>query len=137
MPKIFDASAVLAFLQNEPGAEKVKPDLPEGRISAVNAAEVLTVLVRNGVPQDTAILAFEKTGLQVADFTLALAIQTLALWTPATRRRGISLGDRACLALAMSEKVPVVTADGKWSGLTGLLPDGREHPLSLQIEQIR
>jgi PIN domain nuclease of toxin-antitoxin system len=127
MAKVIDASAVLAFLYNEPGAEKVKPDLAEGRISAVNAAEVLSVLVRNKVPQAAALLAFEKTGLRVVDFSRGSAIETLALVTPAARSRRLSLGDRACLALALAEKLPVVTADGNWSGLSG----------ELQIEQIR
>ena len=70
MAKAFDSSAVLAVLYGEPGAEKVRPDLPDGIISAVNAAEVVTVLVRKGMPPKEAVVTLRKTLLKVQDFSL-------------------------------------------------------------------
>lgn len=128
MPKVFDSSAVLAFLYDEPGGDKVRPDLPDGIISAVNAAEVLAVLVRNGVPLDDASLALQKTRLKVEAFSLAGAAKTAALLTPQFRSLGLSLGDRACMATALLMQLPVVTAERNWAGLK--VPD-------LQIELIR
>src|SRR5450759_4126142 len=76
MAKVLDSSAVLAFLYDEPGAEKVRPDLLDGIISAVNAAEVLAVLVRKGAPLEEAVLALQKTKLQVQEFSVAGAVET-------------------------------------------------------------
>jgi len=123
MPKVFDSSAVLALLYEEPGWEKIVPDLRGGLISAVNAAEVLAVLVRNEMPAAEALLALRKTGLEVVDFSLNTAAKTAGLL-----HRGISLGDRACLATALLTQLPAVTADRNWAGLR--VPD-------LRIEYIR
>jgi len=128
MPKVFDSSAVLAFLYDEPGGDKVRPDLPDGIISAVNAAEVLAVLVRNGVPLNDASLALQKTRLKIEAFSLAGAAKTAALLTPQVRSLGLSLGDRACMATALLMQLPVVTAERKWAGLK--VP-------ALQVELIR
>jgi PIN domain nuclease of toxin-antitoxin system len=137
MQKVVDASALLAFLYNERGADQVRPHLPKGKISAVNAAEVLTVLVRNGVPPVSAAQAVQKTGLEVVDFSWDGAWQTTWLLTSEARDRGISLGDRACLALAISEKLPVITADRNWADLEVMLSDGSQNPLPVALEFIR
>lgn len=128
MPKVFDPSAVLVFLYDEPGAARVRAELPGGMISAVNAAEVLAVLVRNGLPLDEARRALEKTRLTVLDFSLAHAAKTAELMSPAFRSRGISLGDRASMAAALMAGVPAVTADRTWVGLK--VPD-------LRVEMVR
>jgi len=128
MAKVFDASAVLAFLYAEPGAAQVRAELPGGMISAVNAAEVLAVLVRNGLPLQEAQTALEKTRLAVLDFSLAHAAKTAEPLSPSIRRRGISLGDRASMAAALLKGVPVVTADRTWVGLG--VPD-------LRVELVR
>jgi|HubBroStandDraft_1064217.scaffolds.fasta_scaffold521987_1 ribonuclease VapC len=128
MPKVFDSSAVLAFLYDEAGAESVRPHLPDGVISAVNAAEVLAVLVRNGVPLDDAHVALQKTKLKVHEFSLAGALKTAAIISSQVRARGLSLGDRACMATALLLNLTVVTAEHSWAGLE--VPD-------LQIEAIR
>jgi PIN domain nuclease of toxin-antitoxin system len=112
MAKVFDSSAVLAFLHKEPGWERTLSNLPDGWISAVNAAEVLAVLVRNGMPPEEACLALRKTRLKVVDFSLDSAAKTAELL-----HRGISLGDRACMATALLMGLPVVTADRNWAGL--------------------
>src|ERR1035437_8177981 len=92
MAKVLDSSAVLAFLYDEPGAEKVRPDLLDGIISAVNAAEVLAVLVRKGAPLEEAVLALQKTKLQVQEFSAAGAVETARLLSPQLRSRGLALG---------------------------------------------
>ena len=104
-------------MYNETGAELVRTDLPEGIIAAVNAAEILTVLVRNGVTLADASLALQKTGLTILDFSGRHAAKVAELSSPILRRRGISLGDRACMATAVIEKLPAVTADRNWSDL--------------------
>ena len=128
MSKVFDSSAVLAFLYDEPGAAKVRPDLPEGIISAVNAAEVLAVLLRNGVPLEDAHTVLRKTRLKVIEFSLAGALKTAEILSWQTRGHGLSLGDRACMATALLLQLPVVTAERNWVSLR--VPD-------LQIELIR
>ena len=117
MRKVFDSSAVLAFLLAEPGAEKIRLEIPEGTISAVNAAEVLAVLARKGVPVAEAHLALVKTGLTVMGFGVSEALKTAQILTPAFREKGISLGDRACMALALAEGLPVVTGERCWAAL--------------------
>ena len=117
MSKLLDSSAVLAFLRNERGAESVRAELPGGLISAVNAAEVLTVLVRNSIPLEEARRALLKTRLEVVDFTLEHAVGVAGLQSPELRRHGISLGDRACMAAGLQMDLPVITADRDWAGL--------------------
>ena len=112
MAKVFDSSAVLAFLYEEPGWEKTLADLPGGLLSAVNAAEVLAVLIRNEMPLEEALLALRKTRLKIVDFSLEYAAKTAELLT-----RGISLGDRACIATALLLGSPAVTADRNWASL--------------------
>ena len=111
MAKVLDSSAVLAFLYDEPGAEKVRPDLPGGIISAVNAAEVLAVLVRKGAPLEEAVLALQKTRLQVQEFSAAVAVKTVDLQF---RSHSLSLGDRACMATGLLLQLSVVTAERNW-----------------------
>jgi PIN domain nuclease of toxin-antitoxin system len=96
MAKVLDSSAVLAFLYDEPGAEKVRPDLLDGIISAVNAAEVLAVLVRKGAPLEEAVVALQKTRLQVQEFSAAGAVETASLLSPQFRSRGLSLAEVYC-----------------------------------------
>ena len=112
MAKVFDSSAVLAFLFEEPGGERTVPDLPGGLMSAVNAAEVLAVLVHKGMSLEEARLALRKTRLKIVDFSMDGAAKTAELLA-----RGISLGDRACMATALLMGLPAVTADRSWAGL--------------------
>jgi len=128
MSKVLDSSAVLAFLYDEPGGEKVRPYLPAGVISAVNAAEVLAVLVRKGAPPEDAELILQKTQVKVLDFSLAGAVKTAEIMSSQMRDRGLSLGDRSCMATALLLGLPVVTGERNWIGLD--VP-------GLQIELIR
>lgn len=112
---ILDSSAVLAVLMQEPGQDAVKAALASGAgISAVNLAEMTTRLVQDGMPTDRAerVLAALPIALHVLDYDLAT--QAGALFAQ-TRPFSLSLGDRACLALAMRERLPVLTADRTWA----------------------
>lgn len=124
---ILDASAVLAYLNGEPGADRVAAYVGNARISAVNVAEVETQLMLHGAPLDVVRTVLDLVGLDVVDFDRELADIAAGLAVP-SRQFGLSLGDRACLALAMRDGKPAVTADRAWKKLD---LDG------LQIEMIR
>jgi len=111
-----DASALLAMLFGEPGAEIVADEIAGGATtSAVNFSEVANVLVRH--QRDPAkILGPVREQLAVEVFTEADALAAAALY-PRTVNKGLSLGDRACLALAQRLGCPAVTADQAWAEL--------------------
>lgn len=113
---VLDASAVLALLRNEPGAEEVERHLEGARMSAVNLAEVVGHLLRAGVPAEHVALAVDALRLDVRPLDAALAFEVGRL-EPLTRPHGLSLGDRACLALARTSGLPVLTADPAWAGV--------------------
>lgn len=113
---ILDASAALAYLQNEPGKEKVEAVLETSAISWVNATEVLTKLVEKGMSLDEAKEAFDNLGLQVIEFGENQSLKAAEL-RPLTKHLGLSLGDRCCLALAILEKLSAITADRNWASL--------------------
>lgn len=114
---VLDASAVLAVLNGEPGEKKVIPLLAESAISAVNLTEVGAKLLEAGMDEASAQIAVSVLGIgEVTDFDEELAWETAKL-RPVTKQHGLSLGDRACLALAIKLNVPAVTADKQWSKL--------------------
>lgn len=110
---VLDSSAVLALIFAEEGHETVEALLPAAVISAVNASEVLAKLLRLGASAADATKALDDLQLAVLPFTLDDA-RSAARLEPLTRVRGLSLGDRACLALAQRCGVPGVTADRNW-----------------------
>ena len=97
------------------GAKGLSP-LQEALISTVNLAEVATYLARNSVPRETIQEVLTSFPIQVVPVEESLAIETGCLY-PSCKHLGLSLGDRACLALAISRKLPVLTADLVWSQL--------------------
>jgi ribonuclease VapC len=112
---VLDASAVLALLLGEPGADSVADAIAGGvAISTVTHAEVGTVLARNGWDRDGLALVAGQT--LVEPFSLADALTAAALIT-ATAGFGLSLGDRACLALAQRLRAPALTAERAWANL--------------------
>jgi ribonuclease VapC len=119
MPRVIDSSALLAFLVNEPGADKVAPELARGLVSSVNVAETLFVLVRGGLPLEAAEQALRMTQVTIVDFTFEHAVLAtrIGVDNPLFRARGISFGDRACMATALQKGLAVLTADGAWEGL--------------------
>lgn len=115
---VLDSSALLAFLLKDSGAETVEQVLPGGIISAINLAEVISKLCEMGAPAERAWEAVEETGVQVIATDAMQACEIGGL-RPPTRHLGLSLGDRACLALARRLERTVYTADRAWTKLAG------------------
>jgi len=114
--EVLDSSAVLAVVLNEPGASLVKTGAKGVGISAVNLAEVVSKLYDQLFSKDQIDLIVGGLALEVAPFDESQAIAAGQLRI-ATRHFGLSLGDRACLALAIRKKATVITADRSWAGL--------------------
>jgi PIN domain nuclease of toxin-antitoxin system len=95
---VLDSSAVLAVILEEPGADRVEPLLPRAKVSAVNVDEVAAKLRDLSMPEATVetVLGGLQMDVVAHDWDEALAA---AFLRPATRAAGLSLGDRACLAL--------------------------------------
>lgn len=114
MAAVLDSSAVLALLWGEPGAEIVAASVQVARVSAVNLSEVVARLVDRGMAPAEARQAIRELELRVDVFDTELAIEA-GLLRAATRAHGLSLGDRACLALAARLEAEALTADRAWS----------------------
>lgn len=113
---VIDAAAALAALFDEPGAERARAHFNGGIISSVNVTEVLTRLQDIGETHQDALTYFAGLSLRVVDFDYDQSISAAEL-RQTTRKAGLSLGDRACLALAIRENATAVTADRKWADL--------------------
>ena len=113
---VLDSSALLAFIQGEPGGEIVAAVVGDALMSSVNHAEVVTKLMERTGSLEVARVALGMANVDVVDFDGSQAEQT-GLLVKQTRSRGLSLGDRACLALAAREAAPVLTADRIWATL--------------------
>jgi len=125
---VLDTSAVLAYLFGETGADKVLPVLEAGSglISSVNYAELVEKLVDQGMPTEIIHETLFDLELEVVDYDDAQAFETGTLRT-ISKPFGLSLGDRACLALAILMKLPVITADRVWLNI----------PLPIEVRVIR
>ncbi len=123
---VLDASALLAVLYREPGAVVVEPYLGEASMSTVNFAEVITRLADSGLPRTSIRSVLMEYQLNLVPFD-----ESQAYWAgflrPETRFRGLSFGDHACLSLAMTLRLPAVTADLVWGDL----------PLGIEVRVIR
>ena len=123
---VLDASAVLAVVHDERGADIVRAYLPGAYISAVNAAEVAAKLVDGGIDPHEAGRRLSRLGAQVMAFEPKDVIPGAWLRNT-TRSAGLSLADRACLTLAQRLGLPALTADRQWSKLD----------LEVDVQQIR
>jgi PIN domain nuclease of toxin-antitoxin system len=110
---VLDASALLALLNEEPGHELVATVISAAIISAVNLSEVVGKLADRGIADQELRSAIDALGLGVVPFDQAQAYAA-GLLRPLTRRAGLSLGDRACLGLALLRKAPAYTTDRGW-----------------------
>lgn len=112
---VLDTSAILAYLFDETGAEQVEPILEAnlGVISSVNYAELASKLVDKGMPLEAVISAIENLELTFVAQDQQQA-QVNAELRPLSKAFGLSLGDRACLALGLVHNLPVMTADRVW-----------------------
>jgi PIN domain nuclease of toxin-antitoxin system len=113
---VLDSSAILAVLNAENGAANVEPLLSRSIVSSINVAEVLTKLVERNISLKKALEDFLKLGLEIVEFDVNQAAKVAELRL-VTKHLGLSLGDRSCLALAISENITAVTADKIWSSL--------------------
>ena len=112
---VLDASAVLAVISEERGADNVIQAPRRGAVmSAVNYAEVISKLVERGLRRELARATVLNIGIQILDFDIELADRVGEL-RPQTKSYGLSLADRACLALAERQGLPALTGDRKWS----------------------
>jgi ribonuclease VapC len=113
-----DAAALLALLNGEPGGDEVRAAIALGAaISAVNLSEVVAKLAEAGMSEADIRVALAPLVRDVVAFDAALAYRA-GLLRATTRSAGLSLGDRACLALAQQLGVPVLTADRQWQKLS-------------------
>jgi PIN domain nuclease of toxin-antitoxin system len=111
-----DASAVLALVHHEPGAEIVQRHMAAAGISAVSWAEVAQKATTRGVDVVQVRRYIEALGVGIVPLDATAAEAAAALWS-ATRQAGLSLGYRCCLALAQQLGVPALTADRSWAEL--------------------
>ncbi len=126
---VLDASAILAWLQQEPGANRVEESLAHGEclLSAVNYAEVIAKLVDKKIASYSQLPhLLAASGVRIVPFDDGLAMQS-GITRSTTRQAGLSLGDRACLALAIRENAEVLTTDQIWLSLV----------LSVKVTNIR
>lgn len=114
---VVDASALLAMLNAEPGAQVVAEAIPGAAISAVNLSEVVSKLSDAGMPESAIRHALQPLGVEIVPFDEDQAYQAGLLRVP-TKGAGLSLGDRGCLSLAGKLGMPVLTADKNWLGLS-------------------
>lgn len=110
---VLDASAVLAVIFDEPGGDRVADHLPGAQVSTVNIAEVATRLLALEMPRDTVETVIETLQLTIQPFDYGQALMTAQLRS-VTRAAGLSLGDRACLALAKTRQTEALTSDRIW-----------------------
>lgn len=113
MSVVLDASALLALILDEPGAQRVEPVLPDAIISSVNLCEVVSKLQDKGMRDANILRVLATLDLDVRPQTQEQAIAA-GLLRRVTRSVGLSLGDRACLALAQSLAVPAYTTETRW-----------------------
>jgi|JI6StandDraft_1071083.scaffolds.fasta_scaffold38770_5 ribonuclease VapC len=121
MTRVFDASAVLAAIFQEPGSEQVAQLWQDGDnlISAVSYSEVVAKLSERGLSDAEVMMVMEGVPLTVVSVGQDTA-HAAGLMRQSTRALGLSLGDRACLALALAQKATAVTADQQWQKVQGV-----------------
>ena len=118
-PPVLDASALLALLQNEPGAARVKGAIDGARMSVVNLAEVVSHYAKLGAGRAAieAMLHPLPIVLEPVDAELSYLA---GMMRPITLPRGLSLGDRYCLALAKQKGATALTAQRRWPEIATL-----------------
>lgn len=116
MTTVLDASALLAYLQDERGSGNVEKVLHDSVISAVNWSEVVQKASVHGINIHGIKEDLEAIGVAIAPFTAEHGESAGLLWKE-TSKHGLSLGDRACLALGLAMNAPVLTCDSAWKKL--------------------
>ncbi|ESQ90075.1 hypothetical protein ABAC460_09920 [Asticcacaulis sp. AC460] len=116
MTAVLDSSAVLALLWREKGCDIVETYLRDAMISTINLAEVYTKCTERSVDPGVVASVLAKQSVTIVDFSAPQALLAGKL-RQQTKALGLSLGDRACLAVAMMERATVVTADKPWANV--------------------
>jgi len=116
MRTVLDASALLALLHREPGWEKVHSVIEGSGICTINWCEAIQKIGAKGLDTGGLRASLEELGLFIIPFSVEHAELAASLWK-STRQQGLSLADRACLAVAIGNKAPVYTADKAWTNL--------------------
>jgi ribonuclease VapC len=119
---VLDASALLAHLNEEKGASNARQAMADGAtISVVNWIEVLSKIAERGEDPELAAAEMKGAGLIGGVVTIEAVTERdsieIARLRPLTKKQGLSLADRACLALAARLEVPAITGDGEWRNL--------------------
>lgn len=114
---VLDSSALLALLQQEKGSEIIQPLLENATMSSINIAEVLTTLMRIHILPQEALLFIPDMIKEIIPFDLEQASLAAELY-PQGKEKGLSLGDRACIALGIKLQAPIYTADKIWADLS-------------------
>lgn len=113
---VLDASALLALLLDEPGAESVKAVLDGALLGAVNLAEIVSHYAKLGAARSDIEALLRPLPVRVVPVDVDLSYKA-GMLRPLTLQGGLSLGDRYCLALAKQEGLPVLTAERRWPGI--------------------
>lgn len=116
MTTVVDASVVLAWLQDEAGADDAEGHLMEGVIGAANWSEVLRKARQHGVDAELVARLLTSVGIEVVDVVEGDGRSAAALWRIGSP---LSLADRLCLALGLRLGLPVATADNAWADAAG------------------
>ena len=123
---IMDASAILAFLNQESGSEQITDLIENATISTINLSEVIAKLAEIGISETEILQILSDLNLKIVPFDKPQA-HIAGMLRPITKPLGLSLGDQACLGLGLVLNQPVITADRQWSQLN----------LNLEIRVIR
>jgi ribonuclease VapC len=114
---VIDASAVVAVLRNERGTSFISPFCAGALMSTVNLQEVIKALFLKGVSLEVAKDMIDKLQLNICPHSEIDAYAAAAL-IDQTRQHGSGLGDRTCMALAISRNLPALTTDRAWSQIS-------------------
>ena len=125
---VLDASALLALLLDEPGAEQVKAVLAEAVLGVVNLEEIVSYFAKLGVALVDIKSLLHPLPVRFVPVDADLSYDA-GMLRPLTSQHGLSLGDRCCLALARREAIPAMTADRQWADIAAAV--------SVQVRLIR
>ncbi len=130
-PVIADTSAVIAYLNFETGADEVRRRIARIRLTMVNVAEIVAVVSRHKVTRAWIEKRIFRVFSEVLPFDREQAYLCGNL-EQVTRPKGLSLGDRACLAAGILHGWPVLTAESTWAEI-----DWKAHGYKPEIHLIR
>ena len=116
---LFDTSALIALLKREPGYEILEELIANSSISAVNLSELVSVLTRSGITENEIDGIITDIIPEIISFSENIAIQTGKL-SKHTKKLGLSLGDRACIATGIHHNMTIYTTDQVWQELKPL-----------------